>query len=123
MFSATEQKKCLACSKSILGRADKKFCNDYCRNAYNNQLKASDQTIIRQVNSFLLRNRRILAHVLGEEKMVKVTREQLVLHGYNFKFSTHSYRNKNDNVYFFCYEYGYLALEGNWFLIVKRKEI
>lgn len=31
-------KKCLECGEKIVGRADKKFCNDYCRNAYNNNL-------------------------------------------------------------------------------------
>ena len=32
------EKTCLECNEKLIGRADKKFCNDYCRNAFNNNL-------------------------------------------------------------------------------------
>lgn len=38
-MTATETATCLNCDKTLKGRTDKKFCDDYCRNSYNNQLK------------------------------------------------------------------------------------
>lgn len=122
MSSANAVVSCLFCNKPLKGRADKKFCNDYCRNAYNNQLKSNTSNLVRNINNTLIKNRRILASVLGDEEMSKTTKEKLVQQGFQFKYVTHTYTNKKGNVYFFCYEYGYLALEHDWFLIVKRKE-
>ena len=34
----------------------------------------------------------------------------------------HTYTNKKGNTYFFCYDTGYLVLENDWYLLVKRKE-
>ena len=122
METTLTQKKCLACDKVLHGRADKKFCNDYCRNAYNNNLKSANNTIVRNVNNALLKNRRILETLLGEEEMQKVIKDKLVQYGFQFKYTTHTYTNKKGNVYFFCYEYGHLPLENDWYLVVKRKE-
>ena len=116
-------KECLACGKKLQGRTDKKFCNDYCRNSYNNQLKSSTQsTRVRNINNALIKNRRILEGMLGDEKMVKVNKNKLQEHAFSFKYITHLYTNQKGNTYFFCYEYGYLPLDNDWYLIVKRKE-
>lgn len=116
-------KTCGACGKALHGRADKKFCNDYCRNAYNNSLKSAGSTVVRNINNALLKNRRILESALGAEEMQKLPKEKLLQQGFQFKFITHTYTNKKGNTYFFCYEYGYLPLEHNWYLLVKRKEV
>jgi hypothetical protein len=122
MLTTISSRKCLACDKNLQGRADKKFCNDYCRNAYNNQLKASGTTIVRNINNILLKNRRILEHVLGQEDMGKTNKEKLLQQGFRFNYLTHTYTNKKGNIYSFCYEYGYLPLENDWYLVVRRKE-
>lgn len=120
--TATDKKQCLACEKVVHGRADKKFCNDYCRNAYNNALKSANTPVIRNINNVLLKNRRILETALGEDEMKKTTKEKLLQQGFQFKYATHTYTNKKGDVYVFCYEYGYLPLENDWFLVVKRNE-
>ncbi len=122
MSSTLVEKKCLACDKKLAGRADKKFCNDYCRNSFNNQLKSANSTLVRNINNALLKNRRILETVVGAEEMTKLPKERLGQQGFNFKYFTHTYTNKKGNVYFFCYEYGYLPLEGDWYLVVRRKD-
>ncbi len=122
MLPTAAAKQCLFCSNKITGRTDKKFCNDYCRNAYNNQLKSANSPAIRNINNTLIKNRRILETMLGEEKMIKQLKEKLLTQGFNFKYFTHNYTNQKGNIYYFCYEYGYLPLEHDWFLIVKRKD-
>ncbi len=121
-MTTTDKRECLACGKTVHGRADKKFCNDYCRNAYNNGLKSAASPLVRNINNALLKNRRILETGIGDEETKKITKEKLVQQGFAFKYNTHTYTNKKGDVYFFCYEYGYLPLESDWFLIVKRNE-
>ena len=122
--TAAIKRECLACGKNLHGRADKKFCNDYCRNAYNNSQKATTTTpLVRNINNALMKNRRILEAALGTEDMQKLPKEKLLQQGFQFRFMTHTYTNKKGNTYFFCYEYGYLPLENDWYLVVKRKEV
>ncbi len=122
MLTVTPDKTCLACDKKLSGRADKKFCNDYCRNSYNNGMKSANSPIIRNINNALIKNRRILQGLLGEEEMTKKPKEKLLAQGFQFKYTTHTYTNKKGNTYFFCYEYGYLPLDNDWYLVVRRKE-
>ncbi|MBN9352349.1 MAG: hypothetical protein J0H55_16845 [Chitinophagaceae bacterium] len=112
---------CTFCGKPLRGRSDKKFCDDYCRNNYNNQLKSKSNNLVRNINNALLKNRRILHGFLPEgEEMTKVSKSKLAEKGFQFKYMTHQYVNKKGNTYFFCYETGYLPLENDWYLIVKR---
>ena len=123
MLKEKEIKICLFCEKPVKGRSDKKFCDDYCRAAFNNELKSAANNNIRNVNNALGKNRRILEGLLPEgEQMAKANRDKLLHLGFQFKYMTHIYTNQKGNVYYFCYEYGYLPLENNWFLIVKRNE-
>lgn len=116
-------KNCFECGKPIKGRQDKKFCDDYCRNAYNNKQNSEQSGYMRKVNSLLRKNRKILEALVPEgEGMSKQPRQRLLEEGFEFKYHTHQYANKKGNVYYFCYEYGYLPIEGDWVLIVKRKE-
>jgi len=123
MATPTEKRVCLACDKPLKGRIDKKFCDDYCRNNYNNQKKAmgNHSSLVRNINNALLKNRKVLEAVLANRETIRVNKERLLNLGFKFKFSTHSYTTKSGNVYHYCYDYGYLALENDWFLIVKKE--
>jgi hypothetical protein len=118
--TSSKDRKCLACEKTLRGRIDKKFCDDYCRNNYNNQQRAVDSQYDKKIISILKKNKQVLAQFLKEEEMTKTTKERLLSSGFQFKYHTHHYENKKGNTYVFCFEYGYLALDNDWFLIVKR---
>jgi predicted nucleic acid-binding Zn ribbon protein len=45
------ERLCLTCNKPLKGRTDKKFCDDYCRNNYNNQLKSNTINLVRNINN------------------------------------------------------------------------
>ena len=118
-----EKRLCLHCGKPIQGRLDKKFCDDSCRNTYNNQQNSVNSNLIRNINNSLKKNRNILESLIPkDEDLAKTTRERLTRAGFNFRFFTHTYQSKKGNFYHYCYDYGYLELEGDWFLIVKGKE-
>lgn len=117
------EKLCLHCEKPLKGRADKRFCNDYCRNNYNNQLNSDENNLVRNINNILRKNRRLLKQHLGEvEETVKVSRDKLSLEGFNFNHFTHVYQTQKQQTYYFVYEYGYLPLADDKILIVKRQK-
>lgn len=117
------EKTCLICGRVLKGRSDKKFCNDFCRNNFNNSQKtklATDE--IRLINNALARNRKILESALPNgDNMAKTKKERLLSLGFQFKYLTHTYTTRTGKVYFYCYEYGYLPIGNDWFLIVKKK--
>jgi hypothetical protein len=117
-----EHKKCKACMKILHGRSDKKFCNDYCRNSYNNQLNPTRNNLVRKINNVLIKNRKILEKILGQAGTRRSTKEQLYQAGFQFQYKTHSYCNREGSQYHYCYDYGYMELGSDWYLIVKRKE-
>ena len=78
---------------------------------------------MRNINNALGKNRRILeGEFTNGEDMTKTTKQKLIQKGFQFKYFTNTYTNKKGNVYFFCYDLGYLPLENDWYLLVKRKE-
>ncbi|WP_398455267.1 hypothetical protein AB3466_02245 [Sphingobacterium thalpophilum] len=115
------ERTCLECGQTVRGRSDKRFCDDSCRNAYNNKLNSDQTNLVRNVNNILRKNRRILLETLNGEGMVKVQQEKLKRKGFDFKFHTHTYVNSKGQVYNFIYEMGYLILENNWILPVRKK--
>lgn len=123
MQTAILTKACYNCNKVLRGRTDKKFCDDHCRNSYNNQFKTEKSNCVRNINNWLQKNRRILEQFLityGGKAIVN--KERLERQGFLFAYHTHIHTNKKGNTYFYCYEYGYLPLDNNLYLIVKRKE-
>ena len=114
-----ESKKCLECSDKVVGRVDKKFCSDYCRNAFNNKVNKESKNLIRNTNNRLRKNYKILTE-LNVSGKTKVTRRKLFDKGFDFKFITSVYRTKTGNTYLYVYDQGYLELENERFLLVKQ---
>ncbi|MBQ0738694.1 hypothetical protein J9332_30685 [Aquimarina celericrescens] len=113
------QKTCLECGEQLKGRADKKFCSDYCRNAYNNKLNKDSKNLIRNTNNRLRKNYRILEELNPNGKS-KATKSQLLSKDFSFGFNTSIYTTKKGTVYYFVYDQGYLPLENDYFALVKK---
>jgi len=115
------ERYCPECGEKIKGRVDKKFCSDLCRNSFNNRSNSDTNNFMRSINTILRRNRKILEELNPEGKS-KIQKDKLIAKGFNFNYYTNTYLTKTGNQYFFCYEYGYLRLEGDYFALVKRQE-
>ncbi len=101
---------CLQCGKSLTGRSDKKFCDAYCRNSFNNQHKAEDELYMQRLNSKLRKNRRILKTLCPEGKAT-IRKEVLDHMGYDFLFFTGLYKSpKSSLIYYLVYDYGFSAI-------------
>jgi hypothetical protein len=117
-----EIRSCLQCGTGLRGRIDKKFCDDQCRASYNNRLK-SDTTFMRTINSIIRKNRKILEELIPpEEGKTKASRRRLEDKGFNFSYHTHMYTTKTGATYTFCYEFGFLSLEPDSYMLIKRNE-
>lgn len=114
-----EERICLECSEKVVGRIDKKFCSDYCRNAYNNKVNKESKNLIRNTNNRLRKNYNILSK-LNVSGKTKITRRKLFDKGFDFNFFTSIYTTKTGNIYYYVYDEGYLPLENEVFLLIKR---
>jgi len=114
-------KICLACNRPIKGRTDKKFCNDSCRNNYNNRLNSDTTPLMRNINNILRKNRRILMELLsGTDKQATVLeKEKLAEKGFHFEFFTERFENDRNEVYYYSYDYGYRFLDEEKYMVVK----
>ena len=98
-------KSCLECGDKIIGREDKKFCGDGCRNAFNNKLR---------------KNYRILCE-LNPEGKTKINRNTMISKGFDFDYCTSILKTKTGNTYYFMYDYGYMETDNRYFVLVKKE--
>jgi len=78
---------------------------------------------MRNINNALKRNRHILQELLPDTTDKKtVSKEKMMQQGFQFKYLTHTYTNKKGAVYYFVYDFGYLPLANNLYLLVKKRE-
>ncbi len=117
------KKVCKECGEPLVGRTDKRFCSDACRNLFHYHANNAPINYVRNVVNILKRNRRVLSELnKSQDGKVKVHREKMVERGYNFLYHTNIYRTKAGNTYVFCFEHGFLELSESWFMLVRRDE-
>lgn len=112
-------KACLECGDKIVGREDKKFCSDGCRNAYNNKINKDSNNFMRTINNRLRKNYRILTELNTEGKS-KTTKHKLLSRGFDFEYFTNILHTKSGNTYYFLYDQGYMHLDNDFYMLVKK---
>ena len=113
-------KVCLECGEKIVGREDKKFCSDGCRNAYNNKINKDSTNYMRNINNKLRKNYRILSDLNAEGKS-KTTKTKLLSRGFDFYFFTNILNTGTGNTYYFVYDQGYRYLDNDFYMLVKKE--
>jgi len=112
-------KVCLECGGKVIGREDKKFCEDSCRNAYNNKINKDSTNYMRNINNKLRKNYRILCELNVEGKS-KATKTRMLNKGFDFNYMTNILRTKSGNIYYFIYDQGYMVLDNDFYMLVKK---
>ena len=113
-----EKMQCYECEMSLQGRSDKKFCNDHCRNAWNNSRNSDSNNFMRNVNNILRKNRRILFEFI-ELKRTQTNKQELVLKGFNFNYFTHYTELDDGETKYLFYEAGLIYQINNQVEIFK----
>ena len=118
-------KQCLVCNSPSRGRIDKKFCDDYCRNQFNNQQKAQDRhhQHVRLVNNILLKNRKIINSLLIQNtSSIRIHRQKLQELGFNFGYITQLTQTKSGKTFYHCYDISYSTCERDKIWVTKRAD-
>jgi len=115
------QKTCLECGQKLQGRIDKKFCDAYCRNTYNNHSKSKEEKYIHKVNSIIRSNRRILKTLcpIGKATVPKNVLDSM---GYNYHHFTAIYRPVK-LTYYVCYDYAFAPITDDQFLLALHPNL
>ena len=116
-----EIRKCPSCGENVVGRIDKIFCCDQCRNTYNNKKKRITEEYIININRILRKNRKILSQLNpeGKSSVRKSVMEKL---GFNFKYHTHLFTSANNNTYYFNYEFGYMFIDDGIKILIVNEQ-
>lgn len=78
---------------------------------------------MRNINNVLRKNRKVLEELIPpEEGKSRASKKRLEDKGFSFSYHTHAYTTRAGATYFFCYEYGYLPLDADFYMLVKRNE-
>lgn len=114
------ERKCLECGEVLMGRADKKFCNDQCRSANYQRKNVVTEGLIRTTNNQLRKNYTILK-ALNKDGKTKVKKSTLVKEGFIFGLITGFYTTRENKTYYFVYDQGYLPIENDYYVLVVNK--
>lgn len=106
-------RKCLFCGDLLEGRIDKIFCTPSCKSSHHYKMSQNkDANIYNRIDNQLKQNRRILKNYNKAGKAT-VRKELLLSDGFNPKFFTNYWKNQKNEVYLFCYEFGFLERRDN----------
>jgi len=119
-------KSCPNCGEEVIGREGKKFCNSYCKSNYHyERRKENESSLFQKIDKQLKLNRRILKNYNRSGKAT-VKADELFKYGFNPKYFTHYWRNSKKQVYFFCYEFGFISFtdekDNRKFTLVKWQD-
>ena len=102
-------KNCPVCGESIKGRSDKKFCSPTCKSSFHYDQRLQSEKFYHQIDRQLKLNRKILKSI-NRKGYSTINKKDLKEEGFNPNFFTHYWKNKQEDVYLFVYEYGFLDL-------------
>jgi hypothetical protein len=114
------QRICMECGQRIVGRTDKKFCNDHCRTAWHNKMHYDEASHIKSINTILRKNRKILAELRasGARRIPTVALMRL---GFEFGYFT-SMKKSRSGILHYCYEQSYVPMCLNKIKFIKLTE-
>jgi hypothetical protein len=86
-----EKRCCQMCNENLVGRIDKKFCDDQCRVMFHNRVRNERVPDLKTISAALRKNRLILEDFRKTQTRTqrKIQRTDLIQKGYNFTYFTH----------------------------------
>lgn len=101
---------CLVCGELLVGRPEKRFCSSKCKSAHQYEVRKQNESFFFKIDRQLKTNRKILKKY-NQSGFTTLRKSVLIEEGFNPKFFTHYWKNSKGEVYFFCYDYGFLLLK------------
>lgn len=105
-----QKRKCLNCNADLVGRSDKKFCDQHCKSAFHyNNIRAGHRSLYARIDKQLKKNRRLLK-IYNKGGKATVRSEILLAQGFNPRFSP-TYGNPKREMSMYLYM-NMVSLEG-----------
>ena len=82
-------------------------------------MNRDSKNLIRNTNNRLRKNYKVLSDLNSRGK-TKVLKHKLSEQNFDFGLFTSVYRTKAGAVYYYVYDQGYLPLENDYYLLIKR---
>lgn len=101
-----KMEKCKECGADLIGRIDKKFCSEGCRNSWHNRRCRDEGKEIRKINRILARNLKLLKEI-SCNKTVECPKEKMVRLGFDFSYFTSVEKDPCIGLCYFCYDFSY----------------
>jgi hypothetical protein len=114
------RKQCKICETTFAGRSDKQFCSLVCKNLHNTQVRMQTNSIVKDVDGYLHRNRQILATLMPSG--TKAFFDTIVLDraGFRWEYFTGTYENKEGKWYHYVYDYAWMRFSNRQVLVVRK---
>jgi len=103
---------CTECNNEVIGRTDKIFCSVKCKSIHQYEKSQKENTFYFSVDKQLKRNRKILKRY-NKSGFTTIRKGVLLEEGFNPNFFTHYWKNQKNDVYLFCYDFGFLKTTKN----------
>jgi predicted nucleic acid-binding Zn ribbon protein len=103
-------KACLKCAENLMGRSDKKFCCDSCRNTFRNRRNREKNRVLLKTNNRLRRKYHLLKKLLKHQEDGLIAREALLDIGFEYGSVTRLYTSVKGIKTYFLYDIGYHAV-------------
>ena len=113
-------KTCCFCGKELMGRVDKKYCDDNCRNNHHYVCKKHDDVLlIKDINASLIQNWKILKQLSKNNDKIIVLKQELLRNNFNFDLITNVYKTRKNEEYRVVYDYAYRCLNEDEIVLIK----
>ena len=110
---------CLNCGLPVFGRADKKYCDDHCRNDFHNRQAVTNSLLTRSSRRNLLRYYEIVS-VVVEAGISEIAKDELLVYGFASKSVTELELREDGTMIYGIYDIHYFE-KGNRMIEVYRK--
>lgn len=115
------ENKCAFCGKPLVGRTDKKFCCDRCRNSYHNRNNRKSRLIRDRISAALNRNYYIL-DLLVRSGRPSASLTELEQNGFRSFFVTGHRKTASGHEEYSCYDILYCQT-GSRIFRIRRAEL
>jgi predicted nucleic acid-binding Zn ribbon protein len=100
---------CLFCDTPFSEEEYRSFCNNECRENYNNRQQRIG--FIKRIDTILRRNWDILNELLGANTEMEINNWELILKDYNLCYHTHCRITEQGTIIYYCYDYSFIVTE------------
>jgi len=117
------KRQCLICSKTLVGRVDKKFCSSKCRSDYHMRLKKHTSKVTTSIDKILHRNRAILQEIMGKDRQqMKIPMLRLERKKFNFNYITKYHINSKGKTYHYVYDISWMKFSNDEVLLNRKRK-